>query len=211
MANLAIDFPDGNGGTEHTDSKPNLGLRGGLVADFGITDNISFQPALLFVMKGAREEVDESETTFGITIKSTYQSKINLNYIQIPLNFQYHLNDDKTGFFVGAGPYIAYAFAGKYAIDGQFEISGAGFPTQTTTVKEDIDVEFGDEEGDMFKNLDLGVGLNAGYMLPMGVFVRAFGEYGFSNILPEFYASQDGKTRNYGFGLTVGYMIGGGK
>lgn len=198
MANLVTTVPeyDINGnqiGTEHIDSRPNLGLRGGLVAQFSFTDNLSFQPAILFAMKGAR--LEETIDLFGTQVE--IQQKINLNNIEVPLNFQYNTNSDGTGFFVGAGPYLAYAFAGKVV-------------TQINDVEvEDRDVEFGDELTDDFKNLDVGVGLNLGYMLPMGAFVRGFGQYGFSNIFPEHIASADGKTRNYGFGLTVGYMIGG--
>jgi hypothetical protein len=213
FANIVSQYPDGSGGTETEDTKPNMGIRGGLVADFGLTDNLSFQPGLLFVMKGGRQEVDETVTEdfFGTTIttKSSYQSKLNLNYIQIPLNFQYHLNDDKTGFFVGAGPYVALGMSGKAAFDGFVEISGTGIPTTRQEFDEDIEVEFGnDETTDMFRRLDFGVGANAGYMLPMGLFFRAFGEYGFSNISN--IDVDDYKTKHYGFGLTVGYMIGNG-
>lgn len=212
MANLVTTVPDFNnpGKSEHIDSKPNLGLRGGLVAQFGITDNFSIQPALLFAMKGARLENDDEYSLGSTTVKTSTQIKTNLNYIELPINFQYNMNSDGTGFFVGAGPYIGYAFAGKLAGDESTEMTTAGVTVSTKT-EIDQEVSFGDGLLDNYKNLDIGVGLNAGYMLPMGAFVRAFGQYGFSNIYPSAIAALDGKTRNYGFGLTVGYMIGGGE
>ncbi len=211
LANLTTTYDDpfNPGKSEHVDARPNIGLRGGLVAQFGITDHIAIQPAVLFVMKGARQEDEQNYEIGGIKYTYETQSKINLNNIQIPINIQYTMNEDGTGFFAGVGPYVSYAFAGK-AVDQVDSTTSIGSVTTSGSREYEYDLEFGDELGDNYKNLDVGIGANVGYMLPMGAFVRAFGEYGFSNIFPGTAAALiNGKTRNYGFGLTIGYMIGG--
>jgi len=201
MGNLVQELPEmGRIGTdptttfhkEHVDSRPNLGLRAGLVADFGISDNFSIQPGIQFVMKGARNE-------FSVDLPNApnteYQEKINLNYIEVPIYLQYKTREDGTGFMVGAGPYFGYAFGGKIV---------SQINDQETN---DRNLNFGDNANDDIKNLDIGLGVNLGYMLPMGVFIRGYGQYGFSNIYPVPEAKYE--TKNYGFGLSLGYMFGG--
>ena len=200
MANLVQELPETGrvGGSptttfrkEHKDSRPNLGLRAGLVADFGISDNFSIQPGLQFVMKGARNEFTVDTPVIG----TEYQEKINLNYIELPIYVQYKTREDGTGFMVGAGPYFGYAFGGKRV-------------SQINDIEiEDRELSFGDNGNDDIKNLDIGLGLNVGYMLPVGVFIRGYGQYGFSNIYPV--PESKYETKNYGFGLSIGYMFGG--
>jgi hypothetical protein len=193
---------------EHIDARPNLGLRAGFVADLGISDNFSIQPGLQFVMKGARNEIslDEGDNTNGFEYQE--QSLINLNYIELPINIQYKTREDGTGFFVGAGPYFGYAISGKRSlqIDSTLYRGGSRFHND---VDIDDELSFGDNKNDDYKNLDIGLGVNAGYMLPMGAFVRAYGQYGFSNIFPVPEAKYE--TKNYGFGISFGYMFGGKK
>lgn len=178
---------------QHIDARPNLGLRAGLVADFGISDNFSINTGLQFVMKGARNEFSVDTPV----VNTEYQEKINLNYIEVPVYVQYKTREDGTGFMVGAGPYFGYAFGGK--IVSQINDTEVG----------NRELSFGDNANDDIKNLDIGVGLNVGYMLPVGVFVRGYGQYSFSNIYPVPEAKYE--TKNYGFGLSVGYMLGGKK
>lgn len=217
LGNLVQELPELNGqggGTigviqkEHVDGRPNLGLRAGFVADFGISDNFSIQPGLQFVMKGVRYEqsYDIGDNTNGS--EGEFQQKLNINYIEVPVNVQYKTREDGTGFFVGAGPYVGYAFAGKVVTQAKTTTYVNGTRTENST---DIDeeLEFGDNATDDLKNLDVGVGLNVGYMLPMGAFVRGYGQYSFSNIYPvpeEMY-----ERKNYGFGISIGYMFGGKK
>lgn len=205
LGNVVAQYPDGNGGTETVDAKPNMGLRAGLLVDIGLTDNLSFQPGVHFAMKGFRTETEESYDILGTKYEVESQEKLNLNYVEIPLNFQYAFGEDRTGFFIGVGPYVGIGLSGKYAIDGSVKMTTGG-QTVSEEFDEEVDVEFGnDEMEDMYRRLDLGIGLNAGYMLPMGVFVRAYGQYGFSNMYNV--DVDDYKSKNYGFGLTVGYML----
>jgi hypothetical protein len=213
LGNLVQELPDPtnpNGTTtlskDHIDGRPNLGLRAGLVADFGLSDNFSIQPGLFFVMKGVRNEIEVSSETGGVTTRFESQNKLNLNYIEVPLNIQYKTREDGTGFFVGAGPYFGYAISGKTNSQSTFEQTGGGSSFKLET-DEDRELSFGDNADDDYKNLDVGVGLNIGYMLPMGAFVRGYGQYSFSNIIPV--PESKYETKNYGFGITVGYMFGG--
>ncbi len=217
LGNLVQEVPNPNNGSptgtlqkDHIDARPNLGLRAGLVADFGISDNFSIQPGLQFVMKGARNEFSLNEkNSAGREFKTQVQDIINLNYIEVPINVQYKTREDGTGFFVGAGPYFGYAFGGKRSVQTEISQKGGGMPDFEAKSEVDDALEFGDNATDDIKNLDVGVGLNIGYMLPAGLFVRGYGQYSFSNIYPV--TESDYETKNYGFGISIGYMFGGKK
>lgn len=77
--------------------KTRPGFTGGLFADFPLSSNFSFQPAFNFVQKGANEK-DE-----------TFTDKVGYNYVEVPLNFVYN----NEGFFIGAGPSMAFGLSGK--------------------------------------------------------------------------------------------------
>ncbi len=217
LGNLVQEIPNPNNGSptgtlqkDHIDARPNLGLRAGLVADIGVSDNFSIQPGLQFVMKGARNEFSLTETNAsGREFKTQVQDLLNINYIELPINVQYKTREDGTGFFVGAGPYVGYAFSGKRSLQTETSRKGGGLTDSTAKTQSDDPLDFGDNAGDDIKNLDVGIGLNVGYMLPAGAFVRGYGQYSFSNIYPV--AESDYETKNYGFGITLGYMFGGKK
>jgi len=187
---------------DHVDGRPNIGLRAGIVAEWNASSRIAIQPSLLFVMKGVRFEGDREYDSLGVRYNTSLQSNLNLYYIQLPINFQYYFNADRTGLFAGFGPYFSYAFSGSRQQD--YTVKAGNQNEQSFEIK-DEDVQFGDNAGDDFKNLDIGVGVNLGYKFSPGFFVRAFGEYSFSNIYPVPEAKFE--TKNYGFGLTIGYML----
>ena len=69
LGNLVQEIPNPNNGSptgtlqkDHIDARPNLGLRAGLLADFGISDNLSIQTGLFWEMKGERFEFYLYET-----------------------------------------------------------------------------------------------------------------------------------------------------
>ncbi|OON70528.1 porin family protein [Hymenobacter sp. CRA2] len=76
-------------------SKYMLGLNGGVSANIGLTDLLSFQPELLYSQKG-------NEFTNG-AVKSTTR----LNYLDVPLL----LRIDVDGPFFEIGPHVGYALS----------------------------------------------------------------------------------------------------
>ena len=78
------------------------GIQLGLAANFFLNENFSFQSGLLFSQLGC---TTEGKNNYNETVIS----KLTLNYIQLPLDFQY-----KTGtLFFQAGAYLGYGIGVK--------------------------------------------------------------------------------------------------
>jgi len=74
------------------------GFQAGVVADFGITNNFSVIPELLFSQRGCKfKDLDMSMT---------------LNYLQLPVNLAYKFDVGYgSKLFIFAGPYIGYGIS----------------------------------------------------------------------------------------------------
>lgn len=74
----------------------------GLHADLPITNFLSLQPELLYVRKGAK-----------FTTKQGDWTKVNLSYIEMPVNAVVKLNVGFAKVIAGAGPVLSYGIGGK--------------------------------------------------------------------------------------------------
>jgi len=83
-------------GTDSKGSEYKAGFAAGVFANFGITDQVSIQPEVLFSQKGA--SVDDFLGNSGTTFKST------LSYIDVPILARINTGDDGKGFFFEIGP-----------------------------------------------------------------------------------------------------------
>jgi hypothetical protein len=150
------------------------GFTAGVLAELPISESgIHFRPALNFVQKGGELE----------------GASINLNYLELPLDFVYKLEAGPGKLFLGAGPSFAFGLSGKSKSGGDSE-----------------DIEFGSGEEEI-KPLDLGGNFLAGYELSNGLFLSFNYNLGFSNISN----SEEGKINNNYFGIRLGYLFGGNK
>lgn len=78
-----------------------MGYTFGLFYNYQISDKITFQPAVNFVSKKWKDDLDGTEIT-----------EFTINYLEIPLQAVYMTGGDR-GFFFGAGPSIFYGLSGK--------------------------------------------------------------------------------------------------
>ena len=111
------------------------GIQLGLVGEYGLSESLFFQPGILFAQQGCKLD--------GKLFGESGEFKLTLNYVQVPLNFQFKTDVGGALLLLQAGPYGGIGVSGKYKYD-----------------KESEDVEFGDS-GD-FKTFDLGLGIGAG-------------------------------------------------
>ena len=168
--------------------KLKVGFTAGLFVDALLSSNFSFQPALNFVQKGAMWK------------DGSAKDKLNLNYIEMPLNFVYNTTQH-DGFFVGGGPSLGIG------ISGREKYTDKDFPEDNSNDK----ITFGSDEDDI-KRADFGVNFLAGYKLSGGITVAANYNLGLSNIAnksddPE----NDGTIKNRYFSIKIGYAFGGRK
>lgn len=120
-----------------------------------------------------------------------YNSKISVNYIEVPLNILYRTSSE-GGFFVGLGPVISPAISGKSTITIMGE-------TETEKIK------FGSGEEEL-KRLEFSGNVLAGYEFSNGLFVSAGYNQGFTNLVND---GDDVTFKNSFFSLKLGFKFGG--
>jgi len=176
-----------NGKTEGKSDNSDLkaGFRAGVNADMGITNNIHISAGLFYSGMGGKEK--SSVEYMGTTV--SYEAKMNLDYLQLPIYLNYMTGEaGGNRFFAGIGPYLGYAMGGKIKVNDESQ-----------------KIEFGSGDNAEMKRFDAGFNVNAGYMLSMGLYARAFYSMGLTNNYPK--GNSDNSSKNMGFGLSIGYNL----
>ncbi|MFD0764162.1 porin family protein [Mucilaginibacter lutimaris] len=150
----------------------------GVFADFKL-GGISLQPALNFTGKGGKQEEDGNV------------AKINLYYLQLPVNIVYHAPVAIGNVYFGAGPYAALGVTGKQKYTG-------GGVTQSE------DITFGSDAGDV-KRTDFGINGIAGVEFKNGFLVGLNYDLGLSDIGND--GTSQASTKNRVFGVSVGFKF----
>jgi hypothetical protein len=183
-----VNFQNLNGEDEtgdKLDNKLKTGFHAGVNAEIPVGIDFYVQPGVLFSMKGAK--FNESD------------DKINLSYVEVPVNFIYKPALGNGRLVLGFGPYAAFAIGGKYkSEDG-----------------DDIDIEFENKvtpiqaaTGFYSKRFDAGANLLFGYECANNLSVQLNAGLGLVNINPEIEGvDTDAKTKNTGFGVSLGYRF----
>lgn len=169
------------------DNKLKTGFHVGVNAEIPLAPEFYIQPGLLFSTKGAKAD-DAADT------------KINLNYLELPINFLYKPVLGTGKLLLGFGPYAGYAIGGKLKNDNN-----------------DIDLEFDSELSQAeaaryswtFRRFDFGANFLAGYEFTNKLSVQLNAQLGLTNISPEIDGmdNDDTKTKNTGFGVSLGYRF----
>ncbi len=186
--NLSNMLDKDNDETYSKDYKMKPGFQIGPTAEFKINEKFSFQTGILFSSKGFK--MNYKDDLYEI------KQKVNLYYLDIPLNFKGTFKVGSTKIFATAGPYIGLGISGnmKYegTIDGEIE-------------SDSEPVNWGsDKENDDLKRLDFG--LSAGAGLDFGSFMVGLSyNLGLANIST--ITSNGNKAYNRVFGLSFGYKF----
>lgn len=127
------------------DSDTKIGFHLGLISHIHLGNQFALQPELIYSTQGAQYEIG------GNT------EKLNLNYVNVPLMFQYMFDN---GFRMQAGPQLGFLVSAKTEIENN-----------TTDVK------------DYFKPFELAFGIGVSYVHPpTGFGVDARYNFGLNNI-----------------------------
>jgi len=138
---------------------PATGLQLGAVANFGVNENFSIQPELLFSQKGYKIRDD------GTTPDVSYSSSLTKNYVEIPVLAKVTFGNDNSNarVFLNAGPYIGIWATGK--MKSRYSYEGDS----------DTDIElinFHDydyvEDGVALNRVDLGLSFGGGVAIAAG-------------------------------------------
>jgi hypothetical protein len=172
-----------------------VGFNAGLNAEIPIAPDFFFQPGILFTTKGAQEKT--------VILGTTITSRIQLSYLELPLNLVYKPMLGNGHLILGFGPYVAYGIAGKAKIEGgdsSFE-SDIDFKNETSITDNNY----------VIRPLDAGANLFFGYEFANRLSFQLNTQLGLINIQPDYSGVDmgDSKMNNTGFGVSLGYRFGG--
>ena len=161
-------------------NKMKVGVNIGANAEIPVAEDFYVQPGLLFSTKGAK--IENTDT------------KVNLSYLEIPINLLYKPVLGDGNLLLGFGPYIGFAVGGKIGdtdIKFEKEVSQAEAAT-----------------GAYSKRFDAGANLLVGYELSSRISAQLNAQLGLVNIQPKVTGlDTDAKTKNTGFGISIGYRF----
>lgn len=187
-----------------------LGPQFGVMMDLQILEFLWFQPSLMYSKKGVSLDVAESES--GEVVITGYDRE-KISYLELPLNLALGLKLGPVRFQVFAGPYFAYAIAGKNVWD--YEENDGGIRTDITGSS---DFEFvGEMPEDQKDNIvyqrpfDAGVDFGLGFQVNKVLLNLGFA-MGFANLQPEIsgeeYDAGDIKYANRTIFLNAAWLFG---
>lgn len=110
-----------------------FGFEAGMLASLGF-GRLSVQPALLFSQKGFNIQDEYTAATLpnGVTPFFRTDATYRLNYLTMPINVVYALQDDGQGFHLFAGPYLGLLLGGDFTTTILLRIPHSGMYSEGT-------------------------------------------------------------------------------
>ena len=170
----------------------------GVIVEVPLGHSWFFQPAILYSSKGRKYQKSNDSATSVSTDTVYYKQNLNLNYIDIPLNFTYKMPlsaNHKNNFFISAGPQISFFYSGKLGTE-TLTNSTSKYSSESDPVTVGSGVN-------SYKTVDLGINGRAGFELG-NVMLSAYFSRGLTNI---YHASYDGTFHNQVFGASLGIWL----
>lgn len=172
----------------------------GVVIEVGFGGGFGLGTGLQFSAKGGKRVF----TGEVLSVPYTRTRKVMPMYLQVPLALTFR----KSGFYAGAGPYVGFAVAGKTKTKTEY----AGDSSEGSD-----DLEFGDEEGKDFRQIDYGAAFELGYEFIGQVRLSGFYQLGLANVLPADAVEMaddlggDWSAKNNSIGVSLTYLFGSGE
>jgi hypothetical protein len=179
-----INGKDANG--DKLENKIKTGFNAGVNAEIPVATDFYIQPGVLFSTKGAKFENSDD--------------KINLSYVEVPVNLVYKPLLGTGRVMIGFGPYAGFAVGGKIkqAAGDDFDIKFEKDITQTEN-----------QSWAYAKRFDAGANFLAGYEFSNKLSFQLNAQLGLININSNNASILDDKTarKNTGFGISAGYRF----
>jgi len=174
------------------DAKMKAGFHIGIDYEVAVAPDFYFAPGLLFSTKGSKSKSEVSNSFFSYT----EEIKINLNYLEIPLNLVYKPMIGEGNLILAFGPYLGLGMGGKMKTEINLD---SGSET------DEVDISFGSDEDDFLKPFDMGANISFGYLFSSGLSVQLNTQLGLINISTS--DDSDNAIKNSAFGLGFGYRF----
>lgn len=156
------------------DTKSKVGYYAGVFMNVPVSESFSIQPEVLYNNLGSKVTVSGT----------TYSSTLNLDYVAVPVMFQYKATPQ---FYLEAGPEFGFLVNAKHKLDNG-----------SSSIVRELDKED-------FNSFNMGVGLGLGFDISKNVGLNARYVAGFSDITKESGPAADAKNKNNTFqvGLNI--------
>lgn len=170
-------------GSEAKGGSSRAGFMTGFVVETPIGKVINFRPSVSYVQKGKTLPHPQ-----GTLVDKYY---IALRYTEFNADFLYYVGGNKGGFFLGAGPSIAFNLPSKRV-------------SITDDVRTNSIVQFGSDAGSDLRGTDWGANFTTGWRTNSGFLISANYNKGFRNLVPE---GNTGELKNSYFGIQLGVFL----
>ncbi|HTG56738.1 MAG TPA: porin family protein [Niabella sp.] len=169
--NAGVNFSNITGKDAPDAYKLKTGFQAGVTYDIGIADDFVIQPGLSYVQNGAKYD--------GFDVKTE------LNYLQLPVTFQYQPELGTGHLLLGVGPYVGMGIGKVKTVINNSSFSG-------------------DWDQANLRKFDAGGKLLAGYQLSNGLSLNLNANLGLVKLAD---VDNPPTTNNTSFGVTVGYKF----
>ena len=175
---------DDNSGSS-LDNKLKVGFLAGVNAEIPVGIDFYLQPGVLYAVKGAKSDVGDT--------------KINLGYIEVPVNFLYKPELGTGHLLLGVGPYIAFGVNGNVKSGNNKE--DIKFKNTITPAEALADL--------YVKRIDAGGNLLFGYEMANNLSIQLNAQLGMVKINPKIDGANNDQAsyKNTGFGVSLGYRF----
>lgn len=136
------------------DQKSKIGFNAGVFATIPVAESFSIQPEILYSQYGAKIESKDEFTVLGTTTRNVESFSTNLDYLSVPVMFQYNF---VPNFYVEAGPEFGFLLSAKNKGDRTTTVTN-GTSSSTTNVSYTDDID-----KDNLNTFNFGIGIGAGY------------------------------------------------
>ncbi|MFC4687289.1 porin family protein [Epilithonimonas pallida] len=188
----------------YEDSKAKAGFYGGVFMNAPLSEQFSIQPEVLYSQYGAKVTQSYTTEALGTTRKYESSQSRNLDYITVPVMFQFHATPN---FYLEAGPEFGFLVSAKDKGDLTTTTTTGG-TTSTSTTSGTTDIKDG------ISSFNMGAGLGLGFNFTPNFGINARYVAGFTDINKKNNGEdgnttleQSGKNRNNTFQVGLSYKF----
>ncbi|MFC4162415.1 porin family protein [Epilithonimonas zeae] len=189
----------------YEDSKSKAGFYGGVFMNAPLSEQFSIQPEVLYSQMGAKVTGTNSYTIGGVTTTDKNSASLNLDYVTVPVMFQFHATPN---FYLEAGPEFGFLVGAKAKGDTTRTITSGGSSSTSTESYSSRDIK------DFYSGFNMGAGLGLGFNFTQNFGINARYVAGFTDINKKnndedgnTTLEQSGKNRNNTFQVGLSYKF----
>jgi|HubBroStandDraft_1064217.scaffolds.fasta_scaffold86135_2 hypothetical protein len=183
-------------------SKSIFAYDAGIVLTTKLNPSFNFRTGVFYEVKGF---ADHSYNNSGYVYPNVTDTRIQINYLEVPLDLEYTTPVGEGKAFVGVGPFIAYALNARSS-ETQYDLPGGSHPDSTVKSHGPFVLSSSDK-------IDAGINAIFGYQFRRGIsFVLSY-DYSLTSIAQnlaaynEFMGTPGQKFHFQVFRASVGYVI----